>query len=160
MERTVPEDLSFLKVHEVRDLKDSRITTMNEDPPFLGAEETSTLSHIREIVKKLKKLWGDYYTYIEETAVKTFLMLLDTPDTYDNSGGMIPVVKYDQTGLDFPREITFSNMVFQPVDEPTIIESETLELYLKVSGETPNRLLTYCTKNHLNEEIIISTLII
>jgi hypothetical protein len=54
MAKTQSEDLNFIKVHSVKDLKDSEITLLNEEPEWLGATPKSTLSHIREIVKKLK----------------------------------------------------------------------------------------------------------
>lgn len=56
MKKTVPSDLSFLQRHVVRDLKDAQITTLNEEPEWLQAIPTSVLSHIREIVKKLRQL--------------------------------------------------------------------------------------------------------
>jgi hypothetical protein len=69
MAKTITDDLSFQKIHSVKDLKDSFIDKLNEEPVWLGATAKSTLSHIRQIVIKLKAL--EVGNYVEADPIFT-----------------------------------------------------------------------------------------
>jgi hypothetical protein len=97
----------------------------------------------------------------------SFTTLPDTPSSYSGYGLSVVQVSATENRLQFTnsldiQELQLDDVVFsarlEPVDGE--IEADTMQVYVTATGVSPNREVAYKVKNELNEEIIISSILV
>jgi hypothetical protein len=89
-----------------------------------------------------------------------FTNLTDAPGSYSGAGGYLVAVNPGATGLVFANDIELDELVHTASIAPSIIAADSVTVYVTASGTSPNREVAYKIKNELNQEIIISSILV